>query len=109
MQELVRNAVINRTYEASNAPIKVYWYSNRVEIISPGGPFGQVSPETFGQPNVVDYRNPGITEAVKNLGFAQRFGLGIPRAQTELERNGNPPAEFQVTPTTILCIVRERA
>jgi ATP-dependent DNA helicase RecG len=108
LQEFIRNAVIHRNYEGTNAPIKIYWYANRIEIISPGGPFGQVSPETFGKPNVVDYRNPGIAEAVKNLGFAQRFGLGIPRAQAELARNGNPPAEFQVEPNSVLVTVRKR-
>jgi ATP-dependent DNA helicase RecG len=108
LQELVRNAVIHRSYEGSNAPVKLYWYSDRIEIISPGGPFGQVSPETFGRPNVVDYRNPAVAEAVKNLGYAQRFGLGIPRAQAQLERNGNPPARFEVQPNAILAILGKR-
>jgi len=26
LQEVVRNAVIHRTYESSNTPVKVYWY-----------------------------------------------------------------------------------
>ncbi len=108
LQELARNAVIHRTYEGTNAPIKVYWYSDRIEIISPGGPFGQVNIDNFGQPNVVDYRNPAIAEAVKNLGYAQRFGLGIPRAQAELARNGNPPATFEVRPESVLVTVRKR-
>jgi ATP-dependent DNA helicase RecG len=108
LQELVRNAVIHRTYEASNAPIKVFWYSDRIEIASPGGPFGLVNIENFGQPNVVDYRNPGIAEAVKNLGFAQRFGLGIARARAELSRNGNPPLQLQVMANSVLALVKKR-
>ena len=108
LQELVRNAVIHRSYEATNAPIKIYWYANRIEIMSPGGPFGQVNVENFGKPNVVDYRNPAIAEAVKNLGYAQRFGLGIPRAQAELTRNNNPPATFEVRPESVLVVVGKR-
>src|SRR5205085_372887 len=52
LQQLTRNAVLHRTYEGTNAPVRVYWYNDRVEILSPGGLFGQVRPETFGQPGV---------------------------------------------------------
>jgi len=108
LQELARNAIIHRNYEGTNAPIKIYWYTDRIEIMSPGGPFGQVKVENFGQPNVVDYRNPAIAEAVRNLGYAQRFGLGIPRAQAELSRNGNPPAKFEVRAESVLVVVEKR-
>ncbi len=108
LQELVRNAIIHRTYEGTNAPIKIFWYADRIEIISPGGPYGQVNVENFGAPNVVDYRNPAIAEAVRNLGYAQRFGLGIPRARAELSRNENPPAKFEVRPESVLVIVEKR-
>ncbi len=76
MQQLVRNAVLHRTYETTNAPVRVYWYSDRIEIHSPGGLYGQVNPENFGQPQVTDYRNPLLAEAMKALGFVQRFGVG---------------------------------
>jgi len=105
LQQLVRNAVLHRTYEATNAPAHVYWYDDRIEITSPGGPYGAVTPETFGQPGVVDYRNPSLAEALKVLGFVQRYGAGIPTARRELERNGNPELEFEVTPTGVVCSV----
>ncbi len=50
LQQLFRNAVLHRTYESSNAPVRVSWFDDRVEIQSPGGPFGQVTVETIGQP-----------------------------------------------------------
>ena len=90
------------TYEATNAPIHVYWYDDRIEIMSPGGPYGAVTPETFGQPGVVDYRNPNLAEALRVLGFVQRFGFGIPTARRELEKNGNPPLTFEVGPNRVL-------
>jgi ATP-dependent DNA helicase RecG len=108
LQQLVRNAVLHRTYEATNAPVHFYWFDDRIEILSPGGAFGTVTPETFGSPGVVDYRNPNLAEALRVLGFAQRFGVGIPTAQRELARNGNPPAEFEASPTHVLCRVRPR-
>lgn len=109
LQQLVRNAVMHRTYEATNAPVRVSWFDDRIEIVNPGGPYGVVTPETFGQPGLADYRNPNLAEALRVLGFVQRFGVGIATARRELERNGNPPPEFAVTPTYVGAIVRASA
>lgn len=108
LQQLARNAVLHRNYETSNAPIRVYWFNDRVEIHSPGGPFGQVNEENFGQPGVTDYRNPLIAEAMKSLGYVQRFGLGFPLARRELERNGNPPLEIACNPQAVMVAMRRR-
>jgi ATP-dependent DNA helicase RecG len=106
LQQLARNALMHRTYEASNAPSRLYWFDDRVEITSPGGPFGQVTPENFGEPQVTDYRNPLVAEAMKTLGFVQRFGIGIELARRELEKNGNPPPEFYPSANAVATLVR---
>lgn len=97
LQQLARNAVMHRNYEGTNAPVRIYWYSDRVEIQSPGGLYGQVKADNFGQ-GVTDYRNPLLAEAMHHLGYAQRFGMGIPIARRELEQNGNPPPQFDFQP-----------
>ena len=109
LQQLVRNAVMHRTYEDTNAPVRVYWFDDRIEIISPGGPYGAVTAETFGHPGVVDYRNPILAEAMRVLGLVQRYGFGIPAARRELLINGQPEPEFQVEPNRVQCIVRAEA
>jgi ATP-dependent DNA helicase RecG len=106
--QLIRNAVMHRNYEGTNAPVRVTWFNDRIEILSPGGPFGQVTVENFGQPGVVDYRNPNLAEAMRSLGLVQRFGVGIPIARDELARNTNPPPEFVVNETNVLVKVRPR-
>ena len=106
LQQLTRNAVLHRTYEGTNAPVRIYWFSDRIEIHSSGGPFGQVSRENFGQPGVTDYRNPHLAEAMKVLGYVQRFGVGIQIAREELKKNGNPMPEFTVELTHILVTIR---
>ncbi len=106
LQQFVRNAVMHRTYEATNAPVRVYWYDDRIEVTNPGGPFGAVSIENFGQPGIADYRNPNLAEALRVLGFVQRFGAGLAIARRELQSNGNPPAEFIVQPTHVGVIVK---
>jgi ATP-dependent DNA helicase RecG len=109
LQQLVRNAVMHRTYEHTNAPVRVYWFDDRIEIHSPGGPYGLVTKETFGRPGVTDYRNPHIAEAMKVLGFVQKFGMGIATAEKALRENGNPPPEFIVEDNFITTILRPAA
>ncbi|MHB1513625.1 MAG: ATP-binding protein [Acidiferrobacter sp.] len=84
LRQLVRNAFMHRSYEGTNAPIRVYWFDDRLEIHSPGGPFGCVTPDNFGQPGITDYRNPNLAEALHALGFVQRFGAGIAIARKAL-------------------------
>lgn len=108
LRQLVRNAVMHRSYEGTNAPVRVYWFSDRIEIHNPGGPFGQVSCSNFGQPGITDYRNPQLSEAMRVLGYVQRFGAGIPIARKELEANHNPAPEFQAEASHVLVVVRRR-
>jgi len=83
----------------------VYWYADRVEIQSPGGLYGKVTPENFGS-GATDYRNPLVAEIMHHLGFAQRFGLGVPLAREALAKNGNPEPQFDLQPTQVGVTVR---
>ncbi|HVB41000.1 MAG TPA: ATP-binding protein [Terriglobales bacterium] len=105
LQQLLRNAVMHRNYESSNAPIRVRWFQDRVEIQNPGGPYGVVTPENFGQ-GLTDYRNPNLAAVMKDLGFVQRFGIGIETARAELKKNRNPPPEFDVQASHVQVTVR---
>ncbi len=107
LRELIRNAVIHRNYEGSFTPVRISWFDDRVEILSPGGAFGEIGRDNFGQ-GVTAYRNPTIAEAMKNMGFMQRFGFGIATARRTLAENGNPPPEFEVQDAFVLAIVRRR-
>ncbi|OQX29142.1 MAG: transcriptional regulator [Spirochaeta sp. LUC14_002_19_P3] len=106
IQQIIYNAVLHRTYEKTNAPIRVYWFNDRIEIYSPGGPYGYVTSENFGQPGITDYRNPNIADVLKTYGYVQAFGRGIAVARREMQKNGNPEPEFQVNQNTVLCILR---
>ena len=108
LQQIIYNAVFHRTYEQTNAPVRVYWYNDRIEINSPGGPHGNVTPENFGQPGITDYRNPNIGDILKTLGFIQSFGRGIATARREMEKNGNPPIEFTVNQSAVVCTLRRK-
>lgn len=106
LQQIVRNAVMHRTYEGTNAPVRVYWFNDRIEVISPGGPFGMVTPANFGRPGASDYRNPAIASVLKSLGFVQRFGFGIAEARRAMAQNGNPAPEFQAEANVVMATLR---
>lgn len=106
LQQLVRNAVLHRSYEATHSPVRVTWYDDRLEIGNPGGPFGSVNALNFGKPGVADYRNPNLAEALRVMGFVQRFGMGIALARRQLQENGNPPPEFEVDDSHVHVVLR---
>ena len=107
VQQLVRNAVLHRSYE-THGPVLWYWFEDRMEIHSPGGLYGRVSEESFGQAGVTDYRNSTLAEGLKVLGFVQRFGFGIALARRACADNGNPPPEFAFAPNRVLALLRAR-
>lgn len=101
VRELLMNAVMHREYRG-NTPTKFYQYSDRLEIVNPGGLYGNARPENF--PRVNDYRNPVIAEALKVLGFVNKFNRGITRVQRELQSNGNGLALFDVNDITVFSV-----
>lgn len=105
LRELLMNAVMHRNYD-SNTPIRFYAFSNHIEIQSPGGLYGEATQENF--PSRNSYRNPVIAEAMKSLGFVNRFGYGVQRAQALLAQNGNPPAEFGFDEHSVLVRIYRR-
>lgn len=106
LQQLARNSLMHRTYENTNAPVRVTWFDDRIEIQNPGGPFGSVTSENFGQAGVTDYRNPNLAEAMKVMGYVQRFGVGITIARNLLQESGHPDIEFTPTQNHVLVLVR---
>ncbi len=105
LQQVLYNAVLHRTYESTNAPVRIYWFNDRIEVSSPGGPFGNVTQENFGNPGVTDYRNPNIADVLKTYGYIQAFGRGIPVANRALTENGNRPLQFEVNQSYVLCTI----
>ena len=108
LYQITRNAVMHRTYEATNAPVHVYWFNDHIEILSPGGLFGAVTVERFGEPGLIDYRNPNLADAMRTLGFVQRYGFGIPIAKRQLAAAGHPEPEFDISNNFVRVTVKAR-
>ena len=64
--------------------------------------YGNARPENF--PDVNDYRNPVIAEALRVMGYVNKFNRGIARVQKELVENGNGRAAFTVDKVTVFSV-----
>ena len=72
---------------------------------NPGGLYGKVTADNF--PNVSDYRNPFIAEAMKVSGYVNRFSRGVYRVQKELVENGNGKAVFDFSLVTAFRVIEK--
>lgn len=106
LHELLVNAVVHRNYEGSSTPVLINHFDDRIEVLSPGGLFGDLTPEQF--PLGTAYRNPVLAEAARTLGFVNRYGRGIALAQSELQRNNSPAARFDLGANHFLVTIPKR-
>ena len=102
LRELMMNAVMHRDYQ-SNMPTRLYQYDHHIEIMNPGGLYGQARPENF--PHVNDYRNSVVAEMMKTLNYVNMFNHGVGEVLELLKENNNPAAEFNVSYLTAFSVV----
>ena len=104
LHEIFMNAVIHRNYDASTTPVSINHFTDRIEVMNPGGLYGDLTRELF--PRGTSYRNPVIAEAAKTLGFVNRYGRGIAIANAELERNASEPVGYDIGDNHLLATVQ---
>lgn len=75
-KEAVYNALAHNDYLSGGVP-SVYLYEDRVEVLSYGGlPFGQTKENFFR--GVSKPRSESLTRILRDLGYAERTGHGVP-------------------------------
>ena len=102
LRELMMNAVMHRDYQ-SNMPTRLYQYDSHIEVMNPGGLYGEARPENF--PYINDYRNTVVAEMMKNLNYVNMFNHGVRDVQELLKENNNPAAEFNVGYVTAFSVI----
>lgn len=104
LHELCMNACMHRDNQ-SNMPTRLYQYDRHIEIMNPGGLYGQARPENF--PLVNDYRNSVIAEMMRTFNYVNMFNHGVTEVQDALRENKNPPAKFNVDLVTAFSAIIE--
>ncbi|HYO88184.1 MAG TPA: ATP-binding protein [Candidatus Limnocylindrales bacterium] len=96
VREALVNAICHRDYRLRGRRIEVRMYSDRLEVISPGGLPGFITVE-----NIVDEhfsRNPRIVNGLFQWGYIEELGLGIDRMMEVMEQSGHLPPSFDARP-----------
>lgn len=110
VREALVNAVCHRDYRLTGRRVEVRLYSDRLEVISPGGLPGYITLD-----NIVEEhfsRNPRIVNGLFQWGYIEELGLGIDRMIEEMLENGHSAPDFEAKPysfTVRLHNTRERA
>jgi len=92
-REALLNALVHRDYFLRQS-IHVHLYDDRLEVSSPGGFIGGVTPQ-----NILRHppmrRNPHLADALQKAGLVNRVGMGVDRMFEELLRLGKRTPFYQ--------------
>ena len=101
-RELVVNACCHRNYSITGSSIRVFIFSNRLEVISPGELPNTVTIEKL--KSGVSYAvNPVIVKFMENMNYIDKLGRGLPMVWQEAQKLGKElifeetGEEFKVT------------
>lgn len=110
VREALVNAVAHRDYRITGRRIEIRMYSDRMEIISPGGLPGYMTLDNLVEEHFS--RNPRLVNGLYQWGYIEELGLGIDLMIEEMAQAGHPPPTFRAADhafTVTLSNKRERA
>lgn len=96
LREAILNAVIHRDYSihTEGTPIQIDFFTDRVEIHSPGSLYGRMSIEQLGIAKP-DLRNPALAVMAEMLTAAEHRYSGIPTMRNAMKEYGLPEPKFE--------------
>ena len=106
VREAVLNALVHRDYSfhTEGKPIQLVMYSDRMEIINPGGLYGRLTVDQLGQAQP-DTRNPVLVTAMETLGKTENRYSGIPTIRYAMKESSLPVPLFIDTRGTFKVIL----
>jgi len=102
-RESVLNALVHRDYFVHQS-IYVELRPGRVEISSPGGFIGGVSPDNILRHAPVR-RNPLLADVLESAGFVNRAGMGVDRIYEDLLKMGKGLPRYEADESTVRLIL----
>lgn len=104
VREALVNAVAHRDYRLTGRSIEIRMYTDRLEVISPGG-----LPAHITLDNIVEEhysRNPRLVNGLYQWGYIEELGLGVDRMIDDMVRAGHPPPHFEAKPHRVSVVLR---
>lgn len=95
VREAILNALVHRDYSfhTEGMPIQLTMYTDRMEIVNPGGLYGRLTVDQLGQAQP-DTRNPSLVTAMETLGKTENRYSGIPTIRYAMKKQGLPEPVF---------------
>ena len=96
IREAVLNALIHRDYSiyTEGTPVQIDFFSDRLEIHSPGSLYGRMTVEQLGIARP-DLRNPALAVMTEVITGAENRYSGIPTMRSALAKYGLPAPKFE--------------
>jgi len=108
VREALVNAICHRDYRLRGRRIEVRMFSDRLEVISPGGLPGFITVENIKDEHFS--RNPRLVGGLFHWGYIEELGLGIDRMIEVMAQAGHSPPKFDARPYSFaLALHNERA
>ncbi len=96
VREAIVNSICHRDYRIRGRRIEIRMYSDRLEVISPGGLPAFITIENIKDEHFS--RNPRIVNGLFQWGYIEELGLGIDRMMEVMEQAGHRPPSFDARP-----------
>ena len=83
LREAILNAIVHRNYFISGANIQIYIFSDRVEIVNPGGLVKGLTLKDLGKKSLS--RNNLLFGLMQRMNLVEKIGSGILRIKNSLK------------------------
>jgi ATP-dependent DNA helicase RecG len=93
LREAITNAVMHRDWFVDGANVFIEIYTDRVEVISPGGLPKGMTLADLGRKSI--RRNALIADLLHRIDFIEKAGTGIRRIRDDVREQGCPEPEFE--------------
>ena len=90
VREAIVNALVHRDYLLTATNIELSIYADRMEVISPGRPTNGITPERM-RVGCRAARNQLIKDTMRDYGYMEHMGMGIPRKMFAAMRDADLP------------------
>jgi len=92
-RELVVNAVAHRDYSIRGDNIRIFVFSNRMEVYSPGGLPGPMTLQNLREERFS--RNPILVQVLSDMNFIEKLGYGVDRVIDLMTAQNLKPPDFE--------------
>lgn len=94
IREAIVNALVHRDYYCRDA-VQIYIFDDRIEITNPGSLPHTLPKEMFG--NISVRRNPLLYIFMRDMGYIEGLGTGIPRMKNAMRNVGLNDPKFDIS------------